>query len=131
MKKSYCSRKLPLATRNTSPIFSRRCSAVSIGSSSFSLRPACGRRSGSCAGPRLGEDSTLLCIPHQGQEAIEAMDELAVGESDEEAEDHAQMDREQARHERRVAQEEECQAGEAGQEQHGEERHIHAETRRI
>ena len=73
----------------------------------------------------------LAGLNKEQREAVEAVDELAVGHGQEQAEHDAEMDRQQRSHRRRVAQHEQGKAGRAGGQQHGQEGHIHALARLV
>src|ERR1044071_5254618 len=73
-----------------------------------------------------GAATPIIGVFHQRSEAIKPVDELAVRQGEKQAQHDAKVQREQQAHELRVAQEHQREAGEAGEEQHREERAIHA-----
>src|SRR5438132_1941631 len=78
-------------------------------------------------GAELGEGTAALDVEaHEGSEAVEGVDELAVGKRHEEREDETEMDGEQHAHRARLAKIEEQQSGDAGREQQYEKRDVHA-----
>jgi hypothetical protein len=68
----------------------------------------------------------LSRVAHEGEEAIEAVDELAVRQGEEQREHDAEMDGEKHPHRRGVAQHEQRKAGEAREEQHRDEGGVHS-----